>query len=92
MQTNREKLRDLIDLLDEAPLDVSWLRAQLDATETLPETEVGHVVRATLARLHHVQWALSLAAPESAPEAIAHQRAIEWLASARQALVDHGLN
>lgn len=90
--TNREKLRDLIDLLDEAPLDVSWLRLQLEATSHLPEIEAGDVLRTTVARLHQIQWALTLAAPASEAEAIAHQRAIDWLASARSVLVEHALN
>lgn len=90
--TNREKLRDLMDLLDEAPLDVSWLRLQLEATTHLPELEAADVLRNTVARLHQIQWALSLAPPQSAAEAAAHQRALDWLASARSVLVEHSLN
>lgn len=90
--TNKEKLRELMDRLDEAPIELDWLRDRIAETVHLPESEAGEVLRQALARLNQVQWAISLSPARSTGEALAHQAAIDWIATARAELVDHSLN
>lgn len=92
MMTNREKLQDLMDRLDEAPIELDWLRDRLSESTHLPEAEAGQVLKYALARLDQVQWALTLSPVRSTSEAHAQQAAIEWIATARAELVDHSVN
>lgn len=92
MNGNRERLLDLMEMLDSAPFDVSWLRVQLQATHVLSEGDAAEVLRRTLARLDRAQFAISFAPPASEVEAMVHQRAIDWIATARTVLDDHSVS
>ena len=90
--TNREKLRDLMDRLDEAPIELDWLRDRLEGSAHLPEAEAAQALKYALNRLAQVQWALTASPVRSQTEALAQQAAIDWIATARAELVDYSVN
>lgn len=81
-----------MERLDEAPLELNWLRDRLSESAHLPESEAGQVLKYALARLDQVQWALTRSPVSSTTEALAQQAAIDWIATARAELVDHSVN
>ena len=84
----------MLDLLEEAPFDVSGLRARLDAVRHLPNEDVGDALRLANAQLDRAELSLSLIDLEPLPphEIAAHQRAIDWLATARAIVRAHAVN
>lgn len=88
--TNRERLRSLLEILDDAPFDVEDLRSQITAaTRELPDVEAGELLRQTVRQLDQVQAALTTGEATADTDA---EQAIDWLATARATLEDYTVN
>lgn len=92
--TSRDRLLDLLPLLERAPFDVDDLQAQLAEVHLLPDSDAAEVLRQTLNELDRLRMELCLVdlGDLDAEERRAHQYAMDWLESARDRLVPHSLN
>ena len=92
--THRERLLMLVPLLDRAPFDVDDLQEQLANVHQLPDSDAAEVLRQTLNELDRVRIELCLVDLDDLDdeELHAHQYAMDWLETARDQLVPHGLN
>ncbi len=92
--TSRDRLRDLLPLLERAPFDVDELRAQLADIELLPDSDASEMLRQTLNELDRLHMELCLVDLDGLDpeERRAHQYAVDWLESARDRLVPYSLN
>ncbi|MEM9074184.1 MAG: hypothetical protein AAGE52_37170 [Myxococcota bacterium] len=92
--THRERLLMLVPLLENAPFDVDDLQEQLLNVHILPDSDAAEVVRQTLNELDRVRIQLCLVDLNGLDEEerYAHRYALDWLESAREHLLPHGLN
>ncbi len=92
--TSRDRLLNLLPLLERAPFDVDDLQAQLAEVHLLPDSDAAEMLRQTLKELDRLRIELCLVDVEALDpdERRAHQYAMDWLELARARLMLHSLN
>ena len=92
--SHRDRLRELVQLLDECPFDVDELREQLGAIHLMVNDDAADVIRQTVHQLDEVKLTLSLTdwTELSEDEAEEHLEALAWLSEACSKLVPYVRN